>query len=186
MTNILPYKSLSWISISTEIIFFGIQTTYYSTTLNFEQVGFSKTIHQVIFGDRQILGYIAAEFSIHGALRKKASIMAGASSGLCLLLLGIQVFLLENGDKHYILKLGISSKIGTISLYSLLILVYFLCLLLCNCFRSHGYGWTSVRNMIRSTLSPYVTTISAAIDLSSWLPPATIGLLSTLFIYKLP
>ena len=48
--DLFRYKSLRWISISTGIIFFGIQTIYYSTTLNLGQVGFSKTINQVIFG----------------------------------------------------------------------------------------------------------------------------------------
>lgn len=52
--------------------------------------------------------------------------------------------------------------------------------------RSLGYGWTSVTGMVGSTLSPYVTTLSSAIGLNSWLPPAILGLLSTLFIFKLP
>jgi hypothetical protein len=103
VTDLFRYKSLRWISISTGIIFFGIQTIYYSTTLNLGQVGFSKTINQVIFGVSEMLGYIAAEFIIHKTPRKKASIIGlGAASGLCLLL-GILVFL-ENDDNHYILQ----------------------------------------------------------------------------------
>jgi MFS family permease len=52
--------------------------------------------------------------------------------------------------------------------------------------RSLGYGWTSVMGMIGSTLSPFVTTISSSIGINSWFPPALLGLVSTLFIAKLP
>ncbi len=52
--------------------------------------------------------------------------------------------------------------------------------------RSLGYGWTSVMGMIGSTLSPYVTTISSSIGINSWFPPAIVGFISCLFIFKLP
>lgn len=58
--DLFKYKSLRWISISTGFIFMGIQTIYYSTTLNLGDVGFSKTINQVIFGVSEMFGYIAA------------------------------------------------------------------------------------------------------------------------------
>jgi MFS family permease len=52
--------------------------------------------------------------------------------------------------------------------------------------RSLGYGWTSVMGMIGSTLSPFVTTISTSIGINSWFPPAIVGFISCLFIFKLP
>lgn len=52
--------------------------------------------------------------------------------------------------------------------------------------RSLGYGWTSVMGMIGSTLSPFVTTFSSSIGVNSWFPPGILGLISCLFIVKLP
>ena len=52
--------------------------------------------------------------------------------------------------------------------------------------RSLGYGWTSVMGMIGSTLSPFVITFSTKIGVNSWFTPAVLGLLSCLFIAKLP
>lgn len=85
--DLFRYPSLRWISISTGIIFLGIQTIYYSTTLNLGDVGFSKTINQVIFGVSEMMGYIGAEFVVYRLPRKKASYFGlGIASAMCLLL----------------------------------------------------------------------------------------------------
>ncbi len=82
--DLFKYKSLRWISIATGFIFLGIQTIYYSTTLNLGDVGFSKTVNQVIFGVSEMFGYIAAEFIIHKTKRKRASYIGlGIASAMC-------------------------------------------------------------------------------------------------------
>lgn len=87
MKDLFKYKSLRWISVATGFIFMGIQTIYYSTTLNLGDVGFSKTINQVIFGVSEMMGYIAAEFVVSNIPRKRASYLGlGIASGMCLLL----------------------------------------------------------------------------------------------------
>jgi len=40
--------------------------------------------------------------------------------------------------------------------------------------------------MIGSTASPYISLISSFIGVNSWFPPAVLGLISCLFIHKLP
>ena len=42
------------------MVFFGIQVIYYSTILNLDNIGFSKTINQIIFGLSEIAGYLGA------------------------------------------------------------------------------------------------------------------------------
>jgi hypothetical protein len=80
----------------------GIQTIYYSTTLNLGDVGFSKTINQVIFGVSEMFGYVAAEFVVHKTARKKASYIGlGVASGMCLVL-GI-LLLFQNSDNKQML-----------------------------------------------------------------------------------
>jgi hypothetical protein len=51
--------------------------------------------------------------------------------------------------------------------------------------RSLGYGWTSILGMVGSTLSPYITTISALVNMNSWLTAAIIGFISLIFIFCL-
>ena len=65
----------------------GIQTIYYSTTLNLGDVGFSKTINQIIFGVSEMFGYVAAEFVVHRLPRKRASYLGlGIASAMCFVL----------------------------------------------------------------------------------------------------
>ncbi len=100
--DLFKYKSLRWISIATGFIFLGIQTIYYSTTLSLGDVGFSKTINQVIFGVSEMFGYIAAEFIIHKTKRKAASYIGLGIASIMCLVLGI-LLLFETSDNKDVL-----------------------------------------------------------------------------------
>jgi hypothetical protein len=69
------------------MIFLGIQTIYYSTSLNLDSAGYSPIINQEIIGISEMLGYVGAEMIINKVPRKKGSFIGlGISSGMCLVL----------------------------------------------------------------------------------------------------
>ncbi len=52
--------------------------------------------------------------------------------------------------------------------------------------RSLGYGWVSAIGMIGSALAPYLINISETVGINTWIDPAVIGLLGTVFLFFLP
>lgn len=91
-------------SISSGLIFLGIQTIYYSTSLNLDAAGFNKYINQEIIGISEMLGYISAEFIISKCNRKKATFIGlGISSVMCLAL--AVLLMVENDSNENIIKL---------------------------------------------------------------------------------
>jgi hypothetical protein len=52
--------------------------------------------------------------------------------------------------------------------------------------RSLGYGWAGAIGTIGSSLAPYLILVSTNIGIDSWVPPGIIGLLTLIFMVKLP
>jgi hypothetical protein len=186
--DLFRYKSLRWISISTGFIFLGIQTIYYSTTLNLGDLGFNKTVNQVIFGVSEFFGYIGAEFVVHKLKRKTASYYGlGIASAMCFVL-GILLIFQDNDNKATLAWFeAVGLVINRFVLCGFWSIFYvFVAELFPTQVRSLGYGFTSVTGMIGSSLSPYITTISSSIHVNNWFPPAILGFVSCAFIFKLP
>lgn len=57
-SDLFRYRSIRWTSISAALILFGIQVMYYSSQLNGNSVGFTRTVNQVIFGMSEMTGYL--------------------------------------------------------------------------------------------------------------------------------
>lgn len=170
-------------SVAAGIVFFGIQTVYYSVAFNLGNVGNNIYVNQVIVGVSEGIGYLAAEIAIPKVYRKKWSFLGmGISSTLCLALALV----------------GSSNKItSAISVGLLFVMRFSLCMFwaifyvyLAEIFptriRSLAFGWASALGTIGSALSPYLIQISDGIHLSAWLFPAAIGIFSTGCIYFLP
>jgi hypothetical protein len=51
--------------------------------------------------------------------------------------------------------------------------------------RSLGYGWVSAVGMIGSAIAPYLINISETIGINTWIDPAVIGLIGTVFLFFL-
>jgi len=145
-------------------------------------------VNQIIFGVSEMMGYIAAEFIIHKSLRKKSTFIGlGMASFMCLIL-GILILLKNSNNETTIIWLqAIGLMINRFVLCGFWSIFYvYVAELYPTQIRSLGYGWTSVMGMIGSTISPFVTTISADIGVNSWFPPAIIGFISCIFVVKLP
>lgn len=186
--DLFKYKSLRWISISSGMIFLGIQTIYYSTSLNLGSAGFSKTINQEIIGVSEMSGYIAAEFIIHKCYRKKSSYIGlGFSTAMCGVLAVLISFKTEDNENLF----------KWLQTAGLLLNRFVLCAIWSIFFvyvgelyptkvRSLGYGWTSLIGNIGSTISPYILLISELIGLNSWVVPTILGGVAWLFVSCLP
>lgn len=186
--DLFKYKSIRWTSISAAMIFFGIQSIYYSSTLNSNSVGFTKTINQVIFGISETLGYLSAELVIHWCRRRRATFVGmGLASLLCLVLGGM--VMLENDSNQSVMKWleTIALMLNRFSLccFWSIFFVYVAELYPIEV-RSIGFGWTSVVGMLGSTVSPFVKSIAESVGLNSWFPPALFGLLTWFFAFCLP
>ena len=52
--------------------------------------------------------------------------------------------------------------------------------------RSLAFGWASAVGTTGSTLAPYIIYFSKSLHIDSWLLPGAIGILMSLFLFKLP
>ena len=99
IVDLFKYPSLRWKTVSTGIVFLGIQVIYYCTILNLDKTGYDKLTNQEIIGVSEALGYISAELIVSKVRRKKTSFIGmGLSSLLCLALAALTLF--QNGDNE--------------------------------------------------------------------------------------
>lgn len=90
LIDLFKYKSLRWKNQICGFIFFAIQIVYYSTTFNLGDVAFDPYINQFIVGMSELLGYLAAEFTIPRIKRKLCSYVGMGLTGIfCFILISV-------------------------------------------------------------------------------------------------
>lgn len=185
LIDLFKHKSLRMITISTGFAFLGIQTIYYFTSLNLGNAGFNMLINQEIIGGSEIAGYIVAEIIISKIRRRPFSLLGmGISSAVCLVL----AILTSIGNSTGLLILEtiglIINRLVVCCFWS--IFFVYVAELYPTKVRSLGYGWVSAVGMIGSAISPFLIQFSQTIGINTWVDPAIIGLVGTVFIFFLP
>lgn len=170
------------------MVFLGIQTIYYSTSLNLGSAGFSKLINQEIIGISEMAGYIGAEFIIATCYRKKTTFIGlGISTLMCGVLAILINFKTADNETmfNWLQTVGLIINRFVLCGFWSIFFVY-VAELFPTKVRSLGYGWTSVVGMIGSTISPYILLVSDSIGINSWYAPTIIGFIAWMFIKCLP